>query len=81
MTFDLQQELMNKPLKVQRQVYASSVSEVVRYAISVFDFSGMKLIRPNIVRSLRAFQQAYVSVFITLRKKNKVSVDEIYMAL
>ena len=51
LTFDLQQELLDKLKQLQKKVGARSLSEVVRHAVSVFDFSDIDL-KPSVHRQI-----------------------------
>ena len=80
LTFDLQQDLLNKLKQVQKEVGARSLSEVVRYAVSVFDSSGLDL-KPS------SHQQISVRLssdlrqrLVRLSKQKKVSVGELLRA-
>lgn len=80
LTFDLQQDLYDKLVEVQQQVGARSVSEVVRYAVSVLDpdsLSGNTTAHRQIsVRLSGELRKRLVK----LSKQKKVSLGEILRA-
>ena len=80
LTFDLQQELLDKLKQLQKKVGARSLSEVVRYAVSVFDSSDVNL-------KISSHRQISVRLSSELRqrltrlsKQKKVSVGELLRA-
>jgi len=80
LTFDLQQDLMDKLEKIQRRVGARSMSELVRYAISVFDASALELTPTNHRQISVRLSPELRKRLVTLSKKNKVSVGEVLRA-
>ena len=80
LTFDLQQDLLDNLKRVQKKVGARSLSELVRYAVSVFDSSNVDL-------KSTAHRQISVRLSSDLRrrlvrisKQKKVSVGELLRA-
>ncbi|MEN8733356.1 MAG: ribbon-helix-helix protein, CopG family, partial [Lentimonas sp.] len=80
LTFDLQQDLLDKLKKMQRKSGLRSISEVIRYAVSVFDSS-------SLVKDTSSHRQISVRLSTDLRqrllklsKQKKVSVGEILRA-
>ncbi|MDP4643344.1 MAG: ribbon-helix-helix protein, CopG family, partial [Opitutales bacterium] len=80
LTFDLQQDLLDKLKQLQRQSGARSISEVIRYAVSVFDSSELgknsSSHRQISVRLSNELRQR----LIKLSKQKKVSVGGILRA-
>jgi len=80
LTFDLQQDLLNKLKQVQQTVGARSLSEVVRYAVSVFDPSGLDL-KPLSHRQISVRLSSELRErLVRLSKQQKVSVGELLRA-
>ncbi|CAA6696815.1 Unannotated, partial [Lentimonas sp. CC19] len=80
LTFDLQQDLLNKLKQVQKKVGARSLSEVVRYAVSVFDSSGLDL-KPTSHRQISVRLSTELrGRLVRLSKQKKVSVGELLRA-
>ena len=80
LTFDLQQELLDKLKQLQKKVGARSLSEVVRYAVSVFDSSDINLkISPHRQISVRLSSELRQRL-TRLSKQKKVSVGELLRA-
>ena len=80
LTFDLQQDLYEKLVEVQRQVGARSLSEVVRYAVSVLDSSKLDL-NPAEHRQISVRLSSELRThLVLLSKKNKVSLGELLRA-
>ena len=77
LTFDLQQDLLNKLKQVQKKIGARSLSEVVRYAVSVFDSSGLDLKTSSHRQISVRLSPELRQRLVRLSKQKKVSVAEL----
>ena len=80
LTFDLQQELLDKLKQLQKKVGARSLSEIVRYAVSVFDSSDIDL-KASVHRQISVRLSSELRQRLTrLSQQKQVSVGELLRA-
>ncbi|MDG1302357.1 MAG: CopG family transcriptional regulator, partial [Opitutae bacterium] len=80
LTFDLQQDLLDKLKHLQEKVGARSLSEIVRYAVSVFDFSDIDL-KASVHRQISVRLSSELRQQLTrLSQQKQVSVGELLRA-
>ncbi|MEZ7842939.1 MAG: hypothetical protein QMB33_02505, partial [Opitutales bacterium] len=80
LTFDLQQELLDKLKQLQKKVGARSLSEIVRYAVSIFDSSDIDL-KASVHRQISVRLSSELRQRLTrLSQQKQVSVGELLRA-
>ncbi len=80
LTFDLQQDLLDKLKRLQKKVGARSLSEVVRHAVSVFDSSDLDLKTSSHRQISVRLSSELRQRLVRLSKQKKVSVGELLRA-
>lgn len=77
LTFDLQQDLLDKLKQLQRRTGANSLSEVVRYAVSRIEVSKLKLTQTSHRQISVRLSAELRQRLVKLSKQKKVSVGEL----
>lgn len=80
LTFDLQQDLLENLKKLQRRTGASSLSQVVRYAVSNIKVSELKLTQASHRQISVRLSAELRQRLVKLSKQKKVSVGELLRA-